>query len=95
MALAKIRIEPIEGRPLHYNIFLEDVDISRFVRHIAFSIGANQAPTVQLTINPILLPTEFDAVIKAEYFDPEKIPEKFEFECGQKRVCQIGRRSIR
>ena len=60
----KIRIEG-DGMPRNTRVFLDDMDISRFVRNIHIDIGAGKAPIVNLECFGFLrMSDEIKAVIK-------------------------------
>ena len=65
MSLAKLRIEPIDGSPIRCNIYLDDVDIGKYV--CGFKIireSVSDAPIVELKLRAQIDIADLPVVLK-------------------------------
>ena len=71
MGLATIRIEAGEGHSIRTTrVFLNDEDISHFVRGLTFELGVGKVPTATLEIiAKVDIPENFQALVKASIND--------------------------
>lgn len=73
MALGKIRIEYKDGIPRAQHVYLNDVDIGRYVRNISFSLGVDLNGPPVFNIEIIATPDfvrNTEARIKISKYDP-------------------------
>lgn len=78
MAYAKLRIEQKDERyPLLLNLYLNDMDIGKYVRSFTIEAGVGQMPvaTIQMYVKPEI-PEGLIAMVNSELVDPLGLLDK-------------------
>jgi len=73
MSLANVRItcDDPSGSPKHYRVFLDDVEISRYVRGISFDVDIHHVAVVKLSlVARVDMPENIKALVSGEIEEP-------------------------